>query len=343
MTELALTADERLVLHALELIVKIELQGAAGADRLNRKLAQWRAADTRHEQAWCEAMTRWTALSGMGNELRAHFPQVNQDGKNRRISRRRLLAWTLGTVGLASLGSGGSWYLHQPLYARSFRTGHTQTLVVTLPDAAGAATAATSLELNARTGIDVRLFRSRRLVILEQGDVRFSVLHDRSRPFFVQAGAGTVMVRGTTFTVSCRAGALTVAVEEGHVSFYRESSAEKIDPERTLADAELFGGQLLHLRDGTLEVLRQADASAVADWRNGWLNFNDVPLDEALAQINAYRQNPIRLADARAGMQRLTGRFRVASSYDMPRILTEILPLQSRTLPDGEVELRSRS
>jgi transmembrane sensor len=350
MADINAPLDERLVAQALEMIVKIELQRDAGAARLTNKLTnkldQWRCDDMRHETAWREAMMRWTMLSGMGGDMRASFPDAEKNATAlRNPGRRQLLSWALAAAGVASLGAGGAWYWRQPLFVQAFRTGVAQTLAVVLPDAhaphAPLAGNGTRLQLNARSTLDVSLFRTRRLVLMDEGDVRFSVLPDAGRPFFVQTGVGTVVVRGTTFTVSRRAQALAIAVEEGHVSFFQGRAAEEIGAAATPA-VELFGGQVLHLRGGVPEIVPHADPRMAAGWLNGWLNFNDAPLDEALAQINAYRQNQIRLVDAVAAGQRLTGRFRVNSVHEMPKVLTEILPLQSRMLANGDVELRSR-
>ena len=105
---------------------------------------------------------------------------------------------------------------------------------------------------------------------------------------------------------------------------------------------DLRDGEALTIRDGQAEAVRSIDPSAVAAWRDGWLVFDNVRLDEAVPAINAFRSAPIILADKRAAAQRLTGRFRAVESGELLNVLPTILPVHAQVRGDGAVILSTR-
>jgi len=61
-----------------------------------------------------------------------------------------------------------------------------------------------------------------------------------------------------------------------------------------------------------------------------------------LPAINAYRRQPIVLADDRTGALRLTGRFRAQDQRSLVQALPAILPLRVEVLDDGSIRLAAR-
>jgi transmembrane sensor len=107
------------------------------------------------------------------------------------------------------------------------------------------------------------------------------------------------------------------------------------------ATLDLLPGQVLDIRNGQPGAVRQADATTLSAWREGWLVFENTPLAEALATVNAYRTRPIEAADARVAALRLTGRFRANDSAGLLAVLPSILPLRVRPQADGGVQLQA--
>lgn len=99
-------------------------------------------------------------------------------------------------------------------------------------------------------------------------------------------------------------------------------------------------GQELTVRNGKTERVRQVDITSMSAWRDGWLIFDGVRLDEALPIINAYRLQPIVINDARINALQLFGRFRTSDSAGLIAALPAILPVKTELRPDGLVELR---
>lgn len=346
---MALSPRERLIEHALRLITKAEVEPPETAERARQTLAQWRNTSPSHEEAALEAMRRWQTLAGMAADLRQHFGDTSPLPAGKAPGRRSVLRSAVAMAGGgALLGTAGlSWHLwhqRQPVFVQAYRTGTARTQTALLPDATpGAAPtdtmAGSRVDLNAQTALQVTLYRHKRVVALVQGDARFEVASDASRPFTVQTRAGTVTVVGTAFTVSDRAGRVSVSVEHGHVRWERTAESADVRP---LGEpvVNLYAGQVLTSRQGRPDTVRQADTSQAGAWREGWLVFDNTRLDEALPLINAFRIHAVVTHDPRVAALPLTGRFRTTDTDALLRALPDILPLQVSTARDGQARLR---
>lgn len=340
---MARVSHERLVEQALTLVVQADVAPDVVAGKARQALSHWDLRSPAHAAAMQEARRRWDALGGMAGDLRAHFDEPEAPaapppdaGAKRRTQRRKLLLSVAGLLGTGVLaGRGLQWYWQQPIFTATYRTHGAQMLQAALPDGSRLALAPVSL-------IEARLYRQRRVVEMAHGEVRFEVAQDAARHFEVHTREARIEVVGTVFTVRDRGGTVTVGVERGHVrvKVQRRTAPGMHDAESPAID--LLPGQVLDIRDGQAEPVRTADAAALSAWREGWLVFDNTPLGEALASVNAYRSTPIVAADARVAALRLSGRFRAAESAGLVAALPTILPLTASTRPDGSVELRRR-
>lgn len=327
--------DERLVERALRLIAKAAIDTPEAAATAEAELARWQARSPKNAAAGDEARMRWQMLGSIAPDLRERFgtPEASVP----RPRRRQLLA-LLFTGGAASLLGGGAWWYrqHETTFAQDYRNDSRDTLLAELPDGPDGMPGSRIL-LAPATRLRASLGRAGRRVELTGGEAYFAVARDTARPFRVSTRAGDIEVLGTAFNISDRGGAVDIAVEHGHVRFTPRAEGRDRPPA-----IDLRGGQALTVRDGRPAAVRSVPAEQVAAWRDGWLIFDDARLDDALPAINAYRQQPIRLADARAGGLRLTGRFRAHDQRGLLRALPVILPLRVETLDDGSVRLAAR-
>lgn len=346
---MASAPSERMVEHALTLIVQSEIAPDPAAGQARSSLSEWREKSARHDAAAREAHLRWNMLGGMSGGLRDQFQETalladRAARSTKTRQRRKLLLSFAGLLGTGALvGRGAYWYWQQPIHRQAYATRTSQILRITLADGSGDR-GASRIELAPRSAIDVTLYRQRRSVTMSGGEARFEVAPDQRRPFEVLTREARIEVIGTVFTVRDRGGAVTVGVEQGHVRvqvYARQGHGEESGRvPGTVVD--LLPGQVLDVRDGQPEAVRQADATALAAWREGWLVFENTPLAEALATVNAYRAQPIESADARVAALRLTGRFRAKDSAGLLAVLPSILPLRVHPEPDGSMQLQMR-
>ncbi len=334
--------DEALIDQALSLIATAEVATERAARQAASRLTTWRARTPQHEAAYLEAFRRWRQLLAMAPEMRTQFDQEDLIvASNRRLSRRALLGWTAAGACTALFGAG--WYWRQPLYQASHETGSRQLSQAQVPDQRDDVGPATRIDLSPGTRLAVSLYRHERLVELTQGEALFTVAADASRPFRVRTRGGEVEVVGTVFSVSDRGGAVSVAVEEGHVRFrpavpdVRWYSLARSGP-----PLDLHADTAVSWRNGEVDAVRRIDPDSIAAWRNGWLWFDNQRLDEALPAINAFRQRPLKTSDPKVNALRLTGRFRSADADNAASLLEAILPVRAESHSDGDVVLRLR-
>jgi|KBSMisStandDraft_5_1062788.scaffolds.fasta_scaffold10163_3 transmembrane sensor len=103
---------------------------------------------------------------------------------------------------------------------------------------------------------------------LEQGEAMFSVVHDETRPFTVDAGGARMVDLGTRFDVARTARGSEVAVAQGAVLY---------DPDGVAV--RLGAGKMLRRSDRSQVVeVSQVDPVAVGAWRTGHFVYRDAPL-----------------------------------------------------------------
>jgi transmembrane sensor len=147
-----------------------------------------------------------------------------------------------------------------PLAEVAIATAPGEHRVVNLPDG-------TQIALNggSRLVLDKSNGRTARL---EQGEAMFSVVHDETRPFTVDAGGARMMDLGTRFDVIRTLHGSEVSVAEGAVLYDPDGAAVRLGP-----------GKMLRRSDASQVVeVSQVDPAAVGAWRTGHFVYRDAPL-----------------------------------------------------------------
>lgn len=312
-------SHQRLFEQALLLIVRQHGGGAGEASLAAQELAIWRSRGAAHERACRAALDAWdrTDVSGLRDEF-ALPPSV---GECKRRTRRRLNV-LLGFGGLALVSGGvGRRFWLQPSFTLVASTGKAQIATHELPDGS-------RIDLAARSEVAVAYHRDRRLANLVAGELRFDVVPDAQRPFEIETPHGRIRVLGTAFSVRLLEDGLRVAVAHGRVAVWRAGWPQSAPPDTELGVGEAVfvptGGDLQHSRVAPDDV---------GAWRQGWLVFDGIPLDMAIARWNDYLAQPVSLEGQRElARMRLTGSFPIEN----PLAFLETLP---RTHP---VEVVSR-
>ncbi|MGH6648883.1 FecR family protein [Aquabacterium sp.] len=336
---MARARPEKLVEHALTLIVLIEGASPDAARQARASLEQWRAQSPDNKAAEQEARQRWNALFSLSSELRTRFQEPGGGAGSKHAKQRRdlLLSATaiVGTGTLAALGIRWQWL--QPISMARHQTATAQLRKVNLDDGSPGS----QLALSPQSDLEVRLYRQRRVVNLRQGEVRFDVQADAERPFEVLTREVAIEVVGTAFTVRDRGGPVFVGVDHGKVRVRLRPQASGQPTSLVDQAIDLLPGQGLTVRGGRPERVQAVDVASLSAWQDGWLVFQDTPLGEALATINAYRRVPV-TALASVSQMKFSGRFRASDTQGLLTSLLAILPIAADASPDGVVTLRPR-
>jgi RNA polymerase sigma factor (sigma-70 family) len=232
-----------------------------------------------------------------------------------RTGRRRALSSLLG---LAGLGIGSSalwlgWRQWVPQYQLQLATAKSRLLRQPLPDGS-------TLTLDAASRAELCYYASRRQVRLLAGSAFFAVARDTERPFTVEAGDVQVTVLGTRFEVALEGNTVLVAVDAGRVRVRDGSGGAQ----------ELIAGQMLRLPAG--QSAPPQAITAVAPWRDGWLDFQNTPLSEVVERLARYSPNPLRV-EADAATLPVLGRVHTTAVPGWLQLLPHTLPVSVQ--PEG--------
>jgi len=126
------------------------------------------------------------------------------------------------------------------------------------------------------------------------GSGSFDVTHKEDQPFVVHLGDLHIRVLGTSFSISRRKEKVSVQVNEGKIAFYNKSD--------TLLVAAGYIGHYTRAD----KLFRLEPVAPVT----GSFQFNNVPLDEAVAALSAHFKIPISL------VQPGTGNCRISAGFD---------------------------
>jgi transmembrane sensor len=240
------------------------------------------------------------------------------------------MAAALACVLVAGAWLGWQQWQLQPGFVQAYATERGQRLSVSLPDAA---TQGTTLQLDTASRVEVRLFRDRREVHLQEGQVMFVVHPDAQRPFHVWAGGVRVTVVGTRFSVRYSqsgrdAGQTVVEVEEGRVRVAPATADAR------LASVELHAGQRV-VADGSGQLSTPAalPPSAVAPWREGRVSFSQTPLADAIAEFERYGHTGLVVRDPAVAALPVGGSYSLRQFQQFARALPQLLPV--RLQPHG--------
>jgi transmembrane sensor len=228
-------------------------------------------------------------------------------GVSRKFPRRSVLAAAALTL-LASITALFLWIERDT--ARSYSTGIGEQRTIQLVDGS-------TVELNARSRVEVRLTDHRRDVALIEGQALFRVAKDKDRPFVVRAGEAEVRAVGTEFDVYRKHTETVVTVVEGRVETYPGSDGA--------AAIVLSAGEQLTVLPHTVTKPTRADTVAATAWVHKRLIFEEMPLSEVAEEFNRYNRRPLAIDDPELQALKISG---VYSSTD-PASLINFLRNQS--------------
>jgi transmembrane sensor len=192
------------------------------------------------------------------------------------------------------------------------------------------------------------LTRDSREVTLERGEAFFRVAKDPARPFIVKVGTMTVAAVGTAFNVRRAGERVVVGVAEGIVKVDSrvaavQSNVQAHQQRTSIRTARLSVGQQLSIdpADGNASV-QIVDASGVAAWREGLLQYRNEPLRSVIADLARYSARDIVIANPQIADLRVTGTVFASDVDSGLQMIETALPVRVVGAPDGSARLESR-
>lgn len=187
------------------------------------------------------------------------------------------------------------------------------------------------MHLNTATRVRVRLSEHHRAIELLSGEAAFDVAHDRSRPFDVTVGALAVRAVGTRFAIRMNRDRSELTVTEGKVAVRRA--------EAVMGYVSAGGGAVL--QGGRVEFARLDAASLErrTAWRSDLIELGGDTVEQAVAEFNRYREEPLVIGDPRVAGLRIGGRFDTRDSARFVAALQQSFPIRAVQRTDGATVL----
>lgn len=267
-------------------------------------LDQWLTADPRNAQAYAEV----NKIGYLGAQLREHSDElVNLQGYQRLLAARRqsrvvpaprfggsfvVLAGSCAVL-IVAVTLGWFWYSND-----RYAAGHGEQQRIALADGS-------SVVVNTDSEVKVRYDDHVRIVELPRGEAFFEVAKNAARPFIVRTDDLEVRAIGTRFSVRRTDDGTRVVVTEGRVRVSRTGDTKA-------AAVELGANhQVMVAAKEQIPAPVAVDTAAATSWTSGMIQFEDVPLNAVLQEVNRYAPKSFVIADPALRDIRLTGRFRV--------------------------------
>lgn len=159
----------------------------------------------------------------------------------------------------------------------------------------------TSVILDTDTLLLVRITAKERSVEIKRGRARFSVVQDSQRPFLVRGGGADVTSEVGSFDISVRQGVRISPIERTLTLAVRRPV-----PGGQAKSLQLRPGQLLTLEAGQATELSVISAPrSEQQWVTGVKSFDNVPINDVIAEANSYSETKIELASPALGRREI--------------------------------------
>jgi transmembrane sensor len=222
----------------------------------------------------------------------------------------------------------GGWAVSAGLFGGStYQTAVGQERDVRLADGS-------EVRLDTDSRLQVRLAARGRYLHLLRGRAFFTVAHDASRPFLVFAGHAQVRAVGTRFSVEMNAADTRVVLVQGIVSVASTRPGERPVAVRMAAGQEL-------MVDGAPSPPRPIDVSAATSWLQHQLAFHDLPLRDAVSEVNRYTDRKVILDVPEVGDTPVNGVFTTGDAQGFATAAAEVCGLKVAAGANGTRRLQA--
>jgi len=292
----------------------VRLRDPAATEQTTAQWLAWADEDAEHLIAFERVTELAASLQGLGElsreQLLAEFAPALPP------PRRWWVPAAAAAALLLAVGGYISWpAMHDAGSQQTYASAVAAQRSITLEDG-------TRVTLGGATRLSTRFSHARREVELSEGEAYFEVVHDAGRPFEVRAGDVTIEDIGTAFNVRRTDRYVTVAMAEGRVRVADGSRGAHNSLEAVAGQTVVYNPSRAAMN------LVSSDPATAAAWRQSRLEFDNEPLSVVVANINRYRAQPLRIANADLNTLTFTGTVKTDAIDDWLQALPQVLPLQ---------------
>lgn len=280
---------------------------------------QWRNQSPRHAWAWSETCKDWAELGRAAQGFEARYPdKIVRPARSASPRRDRRLwlgaaAAAFGSLAVTAIVRPplGLWPSWNELGA-DYRTAKGEQRDLTLDERL-------HLVLNTQTSVALQRSDGVQQVSLIAGEAAIS---SQATECEVLAAASLRVSDGDFEVRRLDDGRVRVRCFQGNGRLHHAA--------RTVA---LAGGQELYYDRAHVGVPTPL-ASAASAWRQGWVVFDNLPLADAIEEINRYRAGRVVLMNDALAHRRFSAKFQVHALDDAIRLMEQVLGVQARRAGD---------
>jgi transmembrane sensor len=287
-----------------------------------RELVIWCNQNTTHHSTLLEMASYWDDVSVL-NELKGLFPleKVNKPNSN---FTTMLLAASIAIISVLSTNAliDKSFLPFLPsLHEQSL----TQNQILMTPigeQNSFTMSDGTHIQLNTNSIVEIAYTASFRQLTLVQGEARFDVAKDKSRPFTVTSGEKSFTALGTIFNVQKNDNdKMELVVTEGRVLITKANEALEVLKQTLLTTTEktkkselpgmlVTSGEKAIIAKGNempIEKISLDQVQRDLAWQQGMIIFNGEPLSKALIEISRYTSNHFKVLNPKISSLNVSG------------------------------------
>lgn len=318
-----------------------------------RRFADWLAEDEAHVAAYEDAL--WALDAAARHAGAPEMQALRSAALSARGDRKRFWSWA-GGAGVAAAAAIAAVLLWSAPHEQdtpmgtatrvaektadpktsNYQTGIGQRSAISLPDGSVAT-------LDTDSQLRVAYSDKERAVYLLKGQALFEVAHGKPMPFQVYARGQRITAVGTVFNVRIDGDEVRVSMVEGTVKVRPIPPPGDTGAGTPAKEITLTAGEAVVSAPAKPLVVTPVAVRDVAAWKGGQIVFNDVPLSEAVAEINRYTTRPIAIADTAVGGYRVSGVFQTNDPEHFSQAMAEVLPVEVGHAADGAPVLRAKA
>lgn len=284
----------------------------------------WYERDPAHSEAFDRIERHWQASRLLAPRANRGLAASALAGKGPARPRYAIAAAVAGTVAVSSILAVSSF----PPFVEAgraqdiiFETGIGEIRHVALGDGS-------RLTLDTQSRVEVHLDSGERVLKLERGRIRVDARPD-ARPLILVAGQRVEILEAETLDAMVENGRLDIAAVEGRLRFRQAGGAARlIEP-----------GSRIGLTPGRADDGPSPIVPVDSGWTSGILDFESVPMGQAVERANRYSAAKLVVADPGLAAERVTGRFRAGDVEGLANSLAAAFNLEVSRGPGREYRL----
>lgn len=277
----------------------------------------WRNQSQAHALAWGHACEDWKTLGQAAEGFEQRYPQKGRRPERVRHSRRMFFGAAASAFGALAVVSVvrpplGLWPSWSELQA-DYRTGTGEQRELALSDRV-------HVSLNTQTAIAAQHSATLPTMSLIAGE---AAIASRGAACEVLADGGRLVVSSGDFEVRrLDGGQVRVRCLEGYGELHHPIRAVALSRREEVTYDRHHLGERLQM------------AGAASNWRQGMVEFDDLPLTRVIEEINRYRPGRVVLMNDALAQRRFSAKFQIQALDDAIALMEDVLGVRVRRAGD---------